>query len=140
LDESDVRNLLGQISRATEALIRTAKSSVVWPLMVISLPVTFLSLILAFFTKSELLQVVFVIFAAVSLLSFLGAFGYFMFTDPESLKSEEHQRIARAFDLIERKSGELQVNPINLDLTALSGQKQLALSDKTMEEEEDNKS
>ena len=99
--------------RATEALIRTVKSSIIWPLLVAVVPLILICLGTMPWVSWPLNIALFAL-ASFSFLSFLGVFIFLLFRDPDSLRSEEYQRSMRVLDIIEKKGGPIEVKPVEL--------------------------
>jgi membrane protein implicated in regulation of membrane protease activity len=107
------RGLASDFNRATEALTRTVKSSIVWPLLVAVVPLTLICLGTMPFVAWPLNIALFPL-AAFSFASFLVVFIILLVKDPDSLRSEEYQRSMRVLDLVEKKGGRIQVKPVEL--------------------------
>jgi hypothetical protein len=99
---------------AKELVIGVQRSTVIWPLMVVSLVIGLFALGAANFAKSELLQIADLLICAVCVASFIFAFYYFMFTDPEILRSERHGQVTRVLDIVEAKGNIVDVDPTTL--------------------------
>jgi membrane protein implicated in regulation of membrane protease activity len=99
--------------RATEALIRSVKSSIIWPLLVVAAPLI-LVCIGTMPWVSWPLNIFLFGFASFSFVSFLAVFIFLLFKDPDSLRSEEYQRSMRVLDIIEKKGGQIEVKPVEL--------------------------
>jgi len=82
--------------------------------MVVSLVIGLSALVLANLASSERLQIVDFAVLAICLLSFIGAFYYFMFYDRESLRSERHAQVTRVLDITEAKGNVVDFDPVDL--------------------------
>lgn len=51
---------------------------------------------------------------ALGIVAFLTAYFYFMVKDPDRLHSEEFRTTSRALDIVESKTGHIEVNPVEL--------------------------
>jgi hypothetical protein len=107
------RGLPADFNRATEALTRTVKSSIVWPLLVAVVPLTLICLgtmpLVGWPLNIALLGL-----ASFAFASFQVVFVVLLVKNPDSLRSEEYQRSMRVLDIVEKKGGRIQVKPVEL--------------------------
>jgi hypothetical protein len=104
---------LEHISQFTEAIKSARHKSAMQPALWLCLIVTTPALGFAIRSQGPAQGVLFA-FAAVPVLLFVGAYIYFMCTDPDRLHSEEYQLRDRALDIVERKGGDFAISPKDL--------------------------
>jgi hypothetical protein len=114
---ADGRNLFSAsdlVRWATELVTGAQRSTIVWPLMVVSLVIGVPALLLANFARSEVLEITDLAICVACLLSFIFSFCYLMFTDRESLRSERHDQVSRVLDIAEAKGNIVDIDPAAL--------------------------
>jgi hypothetical protein len=100
---------------------KNAVEPAAWLCAIVSLPCFFW----AIRTSSKPVQIALFVIGVVPIALFVGAYLYFMITDPDRLHSEEFQLKSRSLSAVEAKGGVLEINPVDLTVNPIPSRKRL---------------